>query len=136
MSPSDLAAELTDLTEFVAEDIELEDWPAFPDEDILDGDPAHRGKVLYRDPTKRISYGIWECPVGKFREPYGPMSEMVHCIQGEAIVTNEETGESVHLTKGSRMIVPVGITAIWDVKETFKKVYIGFEATWDEDRYY
>ena len=137
MGIPDLAdSKLTELTEFVAEDIELDPWPAFADDDILGGDPAHRGKVLYRDPTKRLSFGIWECPVGVFREVYDPFGEMIHCIQGEAIVTNEHTGVAVHLTPGSRMIAPVGLTAIWDVKETFKKVYAGFEESWDESRYY
>ena len=125
-----------DLQTFVGEDVPVETWPPFPAEDILEGDPAHKGAVLYRDPTKRASYGIWECPPGKFRLDYGPMTEMIHVLSGRGSITNVETNEETRLEPGTRAIVPVGAVVIWDVKETLRKVYVAYEEEWDEHRYY
>jgi uncharacterized cupin superfamily protein len=121
---------------FVGEDIAVETWPAWEPEDVLEGDPVHRGAVLYRDPTKRLSYGIWECDPGKFRLEYGPMTEMIHVLQGRATVTNLDTGHATHLEPGSRMVVPVGTVVTWHVHEPFRKVYAAYEEEWDEHRYY
>ncbi len=129
-------ASIDKVVAFDGETVEVEAWPPFSDEEIISGNPAHKGKVLYRDDLKRISYGVWECPVGKFRVEYGPMSEHIQCVKGEAVVTDLDTGEEVHLTPGVRMIVPSGSTVIWDIKDTFRKVYSVYEPEWDEERYY
>lgn len=124
------------VTAFDADNVEVEEWPAFPDEDIIEGPMVNYGRVVYRDPTKALSYGVWECEPCKVFLDYGPMSEHIHCIKGEAVVTDQGTGEEVHLTPGVRMIVPVGSKVIWHVKKTFRKAYSVFEAEWDEERYY
>jgi uncharacterized cupin superfamily protein len=125
-----------ELTTFVATDVELEAFPRFPDEDFLEGEPAQRGVVLYRDPTRLVSFGVWECSVGRFIDDYGPVSEMMHCLRGEAIITNTATGEEIHVTPGVSAIVPVGTKAIIDVKQDLRVAYTAHEETWDEERYY
>ncbi len=111
-------------------------WPAFPEEDVVSGNPdGHRGSVLYRDPSRRLSVGVWECPPSKFIEPY-PGTEFGHVIAGSATLTNEETGESVTLRSGDHFFVAFGSRITWEVHETFRKVYTMYEEDWDPERFY
>ena len=120
---------------FDAQSVELQPWPEFPPEDIQSGNPAHKGNVLYRDPTGRYSVGVWECPPAKFKVAYAG-TETGQVLQGRATITDLSTDSAVHLKAGDRFIVPFGSTVIWEVQETFKKVYCMYEAEWDEERFY
>lgn len=116
-----------------AKDLAL--WPAFPDEIIIDGVPAHRGEVLYRDPSKRYSIGIWACPPCKFKMEYEG-TESGHVLRGKARLTNEKTGKSITISEGDRFVIPFGESIIWEVLESFQKHYHMYEEKWIEDRYY
>lgn len=113
----------------------LEPWPAFAPEDILEGDAAHRGTVLYRDPTRLFSLGIWECPPCKFRVAYAG-TESGHVVKGSATLTDAKTGVSQTVKAGDRFLVPFGSTILWQVHETVRKVYTMYEAEWTEERFY
>jgi uncharacterized cupin superfamily protein len=123
-------------TTFSAETVELEDWPVPDRIHPLAGNPEQRGMVLYRDPSKRVSYGIWEVKPGKFRAEFGPMAELADCVSGSATLTDVASGEQTLLEPGSRMIVPVGTVLTWDVHQTFRCVYSAYEDEWDENRYW
>jgi uncharacterized cupin superfamily protein len=118
-----------------ASEPKLEAWPAFPPEDILAGNPAHRGAVLYRDPTRLFSLGIWECPPGKFRVEYAG-TESGHVVKGSATLTDAKTGASQTIKTGDRFLVPFASTIIWEVHEPFRKVYTMYEDKWIDERYY
>jgi len=114
----------------------LESWPPFPKEDVFNGNPnGHTGIVLFRDLSRRYSIGVWECPPAKFREPY-PGTEFGHVLKGRAILTDEKTGESQTIEAGDHFFVAFGSSIIWEVHETFCKVYTMYEEEWDEERYY
>ncbi len=117
-------------------DVTLVPWPAFPPEDVESGNPNdHQGTVLFRDPAKRYSVGVWECPPAKFTEPY-PGTEMGHVLKGRATLTNAETGESRDIGPGDHFYVAFGSTIIWEVHETVRKLYVMYEEAWDEERFY
>ena len=80
----------------------LDPWPEFPPEDTISGAVDHRGKVLFRDPKKRYSVGVWQCEPAKFIEPY-PGTESGHVLAGRATLTNEATGESITLKAGDHL---------------------------------
>jgi uncharacterized cupin superfamily protein len=114
----------------------LVQWPPFPEEDIISGNPnGHRGAVLYRDPTGRYSVGVWECPVAKFVEPY-PGTEFGHVLAGRATHTNEQTGESVTVKAGDHFFIAFGSRVMWEVHEPFRKIYTMYEAEPDAERFY
>ncbi len=116
--------------------LELEPWPAFPEEDVLGGNPGgHRGRVLYRDPTRLYSVGVWCCPRARFRTVYGG-TEFAHVITGSATVTNVRTGEERTFETGDHFFVHMGTEVIWNVHEEFRKVYSMYEISWDEERFY
>ncbi len=126
------------LTVFSGEgaDPPLSPWPDFPAEDVIAGDPGgHRGVVLYRDPKRRYSVGVWECPPATFIEPY-PGTECGHVLAGRATLTNEATGESVTLKAGDHFFIEFGARITWQIHETFRKVYTIYEDEWDEERFY
>ncbi len=95
----------------------------------------HGGKVLFRDPKKRYSVGVWQCEPAKFIEPY-PGTESGHVLAGRATLTNEATGESVELKAGDHFFIEFGQTITWEVHETFRKVYAMYEDEFDEERFY
>ncbi len=113
----------------------LEPWPAFAPEDILEGDPAHKGAVLYRDPTRLFSLGIWECPPCKFQVAYVG-TESGHVVKGSATLTDTKTGLSQTVKAGDRFLVPFGSAVVWQVHETFRKVYTMYESEWIDERFY
>lgn len=111
----------------VGADLVLDPWPH---EDI-----DHRGKVLFRDPKKRYSVGVWQCEPAKFIVPYAG-TESCHVLAGRATLTNEATGESVTLEAGDHFFIGFGETITWEVHETFRKVYAMYEDEYDEERFY
>ena len=52
----------------------LVQWPPFPEEDIISGNPnGHRGALLYRDPTGRYSVGVWDAKTSSTFSAAWPM---------------------------------------------------------------
>jgi len=114
----------------------LESWPPFPSDDILGGNPnGHRGSVLYREPSRRYSVGLWECPPAKFREA-APYAEFSHVLKGCATITDEKTGQSKTVRAGDTFFIAFKATVIWEIHETFCKLYAVYEDEWDEERFY
>lgn len=132
-----VGSQFADLTKYTppSDGATLEPWPAFPAEIVLGGDPAHKGIVLYRDPTKRYTIGVWTCPPCKFRMPYAG-TESGHVLRGKAKLTNERTGTSITISAGDKFMIPFGDSIIWEVLEDFQKHYHMYEAEFDPERYY
>lgn len=113
---------------------EMQDWPS-DNLSILGGHPEnHRGIVIYRDPSRRLSLGVWECPPGKFCLVEDDAT-IEFCRMGKATLTDLSTGESVTVTPGMKWFVRPGTEMIWDVVEHFRKEYIAFGA-WEDARYW
>jgi uncharacterized cupin superfamily protein len=107
-----------------------EDWPLWElEEEPFEGReadwkaPAHSGKVVYRDPTKQISVGVWECPPGKFANRSGRFA-MNRCTMGKCILTDQATGHSFTVVPGVVWISQPNDVHIYDVIETMRKEYI------------
>ena len=114
----------------------LAPFPPFAEEDVVSGSPNdHQGVVLYRDPLRRFSVGVWTCPPGKFIDR-ATGAELSHVIKGSATLSHEGTGEAKKVSAGDHFYCVYGETIIWEVHETITKVYVVYEHEWDEKRFY
>jgi len=113
---------------------EMEAWPTQVLE-ILDGPINHRGAIIYRDPSRQLSLGVWECAPGKFRFVEDG-SAIERCVMGKATITDEETGRSITVTPGMKWTVKPGTVEIWEVHEQFRKEYVILDEFVDEDRFW
>jgi uncharacterized cupin superfamily protein len=112
----------------------MEPWPTDILE-ILEGPIAHRGSIIYRDPSRQLSLGVWECEPGKFRFVEDG-SAIETCVMGRATITDEETGRSITVTPGSSWTVKPGTVEIWEVHERFRKEYVILDEFVDEGRFW
>lgn len=85
------------------------------------GDPQLR--VMKLAPEAAGNLGIWECQPGGWPVVNRQDTEFTYIISGLAVLTDDKTGEQVEITGGDLVILPVGWTGRWDVKETVTKVY-------------
>ncbi len=115
--------------------VHLDPWPDFPPEDTISGAVDHRGKVLFRDPKKRYSVGVYQCGPSKFIADY-PGTESGHVLAGRATLTNNATGESITIKAGDHFFIEFGQEITWEVHETVRKVYAMYEDEYDEGRIY
>lgn len=112
-----------------AGDPDLDPWPT------TSGAVNQCGKVLFRDPKKRYSVGVWQCEPSKFIASYAG-TESAHVLNGRATLTNEATGESISLKAGDHFFVEFAQDITWEVHETVRKVYAIYEHEYVEGRHY
>ena len=116
-------------------DVALDPWPTIAPERVISGAPSQQGKVLFRDPAKRYSIGVWECTPGSFPVSYAG-TEMGHVLRGHATITNAESGEARDIGPGDHFFLVFGSSVIWNIHETFRKAYVMYELEGDEERIY
>jgi uncharacterized cupin superfamily protein len=120
---------------FDSKTIELEPWPAWPEEDTLEGEVKHSGTVLVRDQGGAMSVGVWECPPCKFRD-FQTSTSTAQIVKGRGFLIHESTGERIELKPGVQFAAsPDGSAVIWEIHETIRKFYVLHEPG-HEDRYY
>ena len=112
-----------------AGDPDLEPWPT------TSGAVNQCGKLLFRDPKKRYSVGVWQCDPSKFIAAY-PGTESGHVLAGRATLTNNATGESITIKAGDHFFIEFGQEITWEIHETVRKVYAMYEHEYDEGRIY
>ena len=112
-----------------AGDPDLDPWPT------ASGAIDQFGKVLFRDPKKRLSVGVYQCGPSKFIAHY-PGTESGHVLAGRATLTNNATGESITIKAGDHFFIEFGQEITWEVHETVRKVYAMYEHEFDEERIY
>jgi uncharacterized cupin superfamily protein len=136
VSETSPATEMITVLRASESNIPLAPYPPFADEDVLAGRPNdHQGVVLYRDPSRRFSIGIWKCPPGKFVDR-ATGTELSYVVAGSATLSHEGTGEAKKVSAGDHFYCAYGETIIWEVHEAFEKVYVVYEHDWDEKRFY
>lgn len=113
---------------------QMKAWPTGVLE-IIDGPIEHRGAIIYRDPSRQLSWGVWECEPGKFRFVEDG-SAIETCVMGRATITDEETGRSITVTPGMKWTVKPGTVEIWEVHERFRKEYVILDELTDETRFW
>lgn len=66
------------------------------------------------------NWSQWECEPKTFDWNYNE-KETAYVFEGDVIVTAE--GESTHITDGMLVTFPKGMSCVWEVRKTIKKVY-------------
>ena len=65
---------------------------------------------------------VWEKPVSCFSWSY-TSDEVCYIIAGEATVTPDDARAPVTIRAGDLVILPVGLTCIWDITADLRKHY-------------
>ena len=100
---------------------ELDPWP-ISQELILSGNPDPKGKFLWQSDDKKLGNGVWTCQTGSFNWDY-TWDETIYFLEGEATITNVETGEGDTYRGGDMFFVPTGVKSKWVVTKPVRKVF-------------
>ncbi len=68
------------------------------------------------------NWGIWEKEVSEFPWEYA-QTEVCYIIEGEAEISDEETGEKVTIQKGDLVTFPSDLKSYWKIIQPIKKYY-------------
>ncbi|HZR93183.1 MAG TPA: cupin domain-containing protein [Gaiellaceae bacterium] len=98
---------------------DLEAWPLAADQ-VVEGDPLARGRLLWKSADSKLAAGIWECSPGVFDWVHADETACV--VSGRALVT---VGSQVPLELGPGSVVffPKGTKSRWHVQETIRKAF-------------
>jgi uncharacterized protein len=102
-------------------EIELEPAP-FPQEWVLEGQPAAYAKEIARSQDNGMSVIVWSCTKGQFRWQY-LVDEMVHVISGEVFIRDHSNTER-RLGSGDTAFFPAGSRSVWRVTQDLRKVAV------------
>jgi hypothetical protein len=92
-----------------------------PSCNVIDGQPEATTLVLAERPGG-LAAGLWSCTAGRFRWDYAT-DEVIHIVEGEAVITDQD-GEVVLVGPGDVVRFVGGTSAVWDVPERIKKVWV------------
>lgn len=70
--------------------------------------------------------GVWECTPGSWTVEDRPDTESFYVVAGQAVITDDETGEAKEIAAGDFVVLPRGWSGRWDIVETLRKVYVSF----------
>ena len=100
-------------------DAQLDSWPIAADQ-IVEGAPEARGKLLWRSDDGTLANGIWECTPGTFRWTHADETACV--VEGRATIT-PEGAEPFVLAAGDVVFFPEGAKTEWRVEQTLRKAF-------------
>jgi uncharacterized protein len=100
-------------------DAQLEAFPIEADQ-IIDGDPQARAKLLWKSDDGTLASGIWECTPGSFRWTHA--NETACVVEGKATIT-PEGAEPFTLAAGDVVFFPEGMRTEWKIEQTLRKAF-------------
>jgi uncharacterized cupin superfamily protein len=102
-----------------AADLTLEPEALDPSQ-ILAGDPATSGTVLWGSADGRILRGVWRCTAGTLTDV--EQDELFVVIEGRATIEVED-GPTIEVSPGSVCVLERGARTTWTVHEPLLKAY-------------
>lgn len=92
---------------------------------IREGADSGNPKIAIKElaPNAQGDLGIWECEPGGWPVTNRQNTEFCYIISGKATLTNDATKETIPVTAGDLIILPIGWSGRWDVEETVRKIY-------------
>jgi uncharacterized cupin superfamily protein len=97
-------------------------WEPIPADKVVAGAPATRTWVQYEDAEARLSAGLWEASVGKWRIAYSEW-EYVVMVSGHCVVAGDD-GSVIEAGPGDSFVIEPGFTGTWEVTETMAKRWV------------
>lgn len=103
---------------------DIQDSPLTP-AGIREGADSGNPRISLKElaPNAQGDLGIWECEPGGWPVINRPNTEFCYIICGKATLTDDATKETIAVTAGDLIILPVGWSGRWDVEETVRKIY-------------
>ncbi|AXL49954.1 hypothetical protein DSC91_001957 [Paraburkholderia caffeinilytica] len=94
----------------------LDSWGTVADlgSTIIEGDVLAFGHIHFGTPTAPVSAGYFACTKGQFDMVY-PFTEHATVIEGECVLRNGNTGESVHYRAGDSWFIEKGTPISWHI---------------------
>ncbi|MFN3513826.1 MAG: cupin domain-containing protein [Phenylobacterium sp.] len=83
--------------------------------ETLEGDVQIFGKTIFGEGRGQLSGGWFSASRGRYRLIY-PFHEHGTLAEGELVLTNEKTGETVAYRPGDSWLIEKGEQIVWDVK--------------------
>lgn len=89
---------------------------------VLSGDPREIHRNLYDGDDGRFASGVWQCTPGLVAMKDWPYEEFCVLLSGRVVITPEGSVAQEYRT-GDALVLPMGFTGTWDIKETVRKYY-------------
>ncbi|SMH54978.1 cupin domain-containing protein [Azospirillum agricola] len=89
---------------------------------VLAGDPREIHRNLYDGDGGRFASGVWQCTPGLVAMKDWPYDEFCVLLSGRVVIT-PEGGAAREYRAGDALVLPMGFTGTWDIKETVRKYY-------------
>lgn len=90
-----------------------------------EGNPATLTWELDRTPDGCVETGIWEVAPGTWKFT-AECWEIMNIVSGHSELTDVETGETHVLKAGSVFLMRPGLTVMWKVVETTRKIWVTY----------
>jgi uncharacterized protein len=84
-------------------------------DELLDGAPARRGRVLMESVDGRVSAGVWECDACRV-ETVVEGDELLVVIEGRLVIQTGQ-GQTLELGRGDVALLPDGLCCVLTVPE-------------------
>ena len=104
----------------------LEPWGTVADlgSEILEGDAKAFGRMLFGTPDQPVSNGYFGVTKSKFKMVY-PFHEHATVVAGRVILTDLNSGQTVHYGVGDSWFITKGTHVLWEVPDDiFVKNYM------------
>lgn len=89
---------------------------------VLSGDPREIHRNLYDGDDGRFASGVWQCTPGVVAMKDWPYEEFCVLLSGRVIIT-PDGGAAREYRTGDALVLPMGFTGTWDIRETVRKYY-------------
>lgn len=110
--------------------VALDDWgtPENIGAQTLDGSVRVSGKIVFGTLEAPVSGGLYSATRGRYRVVY-PFDEHATLLDGELLITDEKTGDSVLYRAGDSWIIAAGTPVVWEVRsDSIRKSYLAVTA--------
>ena len=100
----------------------LEEYPAMPAEEVLEGGSGHRGDIFFVG--DELAVGVWEADASTLAvaEPL-PYDEFVTVLSGKLILTDKQ-GTATEYSPGESVVLPKGFVGTWQMLGNFREIYV------------
>lgn len=98
------------------------EWEPVPADKVVAGAPKTRTWVQYEDAAAKLSAGLWEASVGKWRIAYSEW-EYVTMVSGRCVIAGDD-GLVIEAGPGDSFVIEPGFTGTWEVTEPMAKRWV------------
>lgn len=94
-----------------------------PVSSVVDGDPAQTVQLYSDNAATGAKFGVWDCQAGTHRATMEGIIEFCSIIEGEAEVTDLDTGTKHTVRAGDTFVMEPGLRTEWRVGNYVKKYF-------------